>query len=171
MFTGLSGAGKTTISQQVQKGLEQKGYKVKVLDGDIIRKTMTKHLGYSINDRKRNMKLIGKLAKQLTNENYIVLVSIISPFEHIRNEMREHIKNFIEVYVNAPLTVCETRDVKGLYKKAREGQISNFTGIDSPYEPPCFPEVECLTHKETIKESTQKVLNVLNKFGYTKKII
>ncbi len=157
-FTGLSGAGKTTISQAVDKALRLKGYKVEVLDGDVVRENLTKDLGFSKEDRDENIRRIGFVANLLTRNQVIVLVSVISPYREIRTEVRQRIGNFIEVYVSTPLEVCEERDVKGLYKKARSGIIKNFTGIDDPYEPPINPEVECRTDKESLEESVAKVL-------------
>ncbi len=160
-FTGLSGAGKTTISSSVEKKLRALGYKVEVLDGDVVRQNLTKGLGFSKEDREENIRRIGFVAELLTRNQIIVIVSVISPYREIRLEMRHRIDNFIEVYVNAPIEVCELRDVKGLYKKARSGEIKNFTGIDDPYEPPLNPEVECRTDIETLDESVAKVLALL----------
>ncbi|MBW4662880.1 MAG: adenylyl-sulfate kinase [Chroococcus sp. CMT-3BRIN-NPC107] len=164
-FTGLSGAGKTTISQAVEKELRLKGCKVEILDGDIVRQNLTKGLGFSREDRDENIRRIGFVANLLTRNQVIVLVSAISPYQEIRNEVRQRIGNFIEVYVNAPLEVCEQRDVKGLYKKARAGVIKNFTGIDDPYEPPINPEVECRTDKESLEQSVAKVIAQLAHLG------
>jgi adenylylsulfate kinase len=157
-FTGLSGAGKTTISQAVEKELRLLNYKVESLDGDVVRQNLTKGLGFSREDRNENIRRIGFVANLLTRNQVIVLVSAISPYREIRTEVRDRIGDFIEVYVNAPLEVCEERDVKGLYKKARSGIIKNFTGIDDPYEPPINPEVECKTDSETLEQSVAKVL-------------
>ena len=157
-FTGLSGAGKTTISQAVEKELRLLNYKVESLDGDVVRQNLTKGLGFSREDRDENIRRIGFVANLLTRNQVIVLVSAISPYREIRTEVRDRIGDFIEVYVNAPLEVCEARDVKGLYKKARSGIIKNFTGIDDPYEPPINPEVECKTDSETLEQSVAKVL-------------
>lgn len=157
-FTGLSGAGKTTISQAVEKELRLLDYKVESLDGDVVRQNLTKGLGFSREDRDENIRRIGFVANLLTRNQVIVLVSAISPYREIRTEVRDRIGDFIEVYINAPLEVCEARDVKGLYKKARSGIIKNFTGIDDPYEPPINPEVECKTDSETLEQSVAKVL-------------
>ncbi|MBA2748399.1 MAG: adenylyl-sulfate kinase [Tatlockia sp.] len=162
-FTGLSGAGKTTISQAVEKELRLLDYKVESLDGDVVRQNLTKGLGFSREDRDENIRRIGFVANLLTRNQVIVLVSAISPYREIRTEVRDRIGDFIEVYVNAPLEVCEARDVKGLYKKARSGIIKNFTGIDDPYEPPINPEVECKTDSETLEQSVAKVLASLDK--------
>ncbi|MBE9049173.1 adenylyl-sulfate kinase [Nostocales cyanobacterium LEGE 11386] len=165
-FTGLSGAGKTTISHLVEKELRTQGYKVEVLDGDVVRKNLSKGLGFSKEDREENIRRIGFVAHLLTRNNVIVLVSVIAPYQNIREEVRQMIENFVEVYVNAPLEVCEQRDVKYLYKKARAGLIKNFTGIDDPYEPPSNPEVECRTDQESVTESVKKVLDKLEMLGY-----
>jgi adenylylsulfate kinase len=165
-FTGLSGAGKTTISRAVEKELKSYGYRVEILDGDIVRQNLTKGLGFSKEDRDENIRRVGFVAELLTRNQVSVLVSAISPYRDIRQELRQKIGNFVEVYVNAPLEVCEQRDVKGLYKKARAGEIKNFTGIDDPYESPLNPEVECRTDLETLEESVSKVLGKLRELGY-----
>jgi adenylylsulfate kinase len=165
-FTGLSGAGKTTISRAVEKELKSYGYRVEILDGDIVRQNLTKGLGFSKEDRDENIRRVGFVAELLTRNQVSVLVSAISPYRDIRQEVRQKIGNFVEVYVNAPLEVCEQRDVKGLYKKARAGEIKNFTGIDDPYESPLNPEVECRTDLETLEESVSKVLGKLRELGY-----
>ncbi len=165
-FTGLSGAGKTTISKQVERKLREQGYKVEVLDGDIVRTNLTKGLGFSKEDRDENIRRIGFVSHLLTRNGVIVIVSAISPYRDIRDEVRARIGNFVEVFVNAPLEVCEARDVKGLYQKARAGEIKMFTGIDDPYEPPLNPEVECRTDKEDLDESVNKVLTKLKDLGY-----
>lgn len=167
-FTGLSGAGKSTISQAVEKELKSFGLKVEVLDGDVVRQNLTKGLGFSKPDRDENIRRVGFVANLLTRNEVIVIVSAISPYREIRDEVRHKIGNFVEVYVNAPLAICEQRDVKGLYKKARAGEIKNFTGIDDPYEPPVTSEVECRTDLESVEESASKVLAKLQELGYLK---
>ncbi|WYL95079.1 MAG: adenylyl-sulfate kinase [Gloeotrichia echinulata IR180] len=165
-FTGLSGSGKTTICRAMEKKLINLGYKVEVLDGDILRQRLSKELGFSREHRIENIRRIGFVAEILTRNGIIVLVSAISPYREIRQEVRQQIGNFIEVYVNAPLEVCEQRDEKGLYKRARSGEISNFTGIDDPYEPPINPTVECRTDQESVAESVAKVWQKLEEvFG------
>lgn len=165
-FTGLSGAGKTTISQVVAKKLNEAGYKLEVLDGDIVRTNLTKGLGFSKEDRDENIRRIGFVSNLLTRNGVIVIVSAISPYREVRDEVREKIGNFVEVFVNAPLATCEERDVKGLYKKARSGEIKMFTGISDPYEPPLSPEIECRTDLEELDESVNKVLQGLKDLGY-----
>ncbi|MDI9640321.1 adenylyl-sulfate kinase [Geitlerinema splendidum] len=165
-FTGLSGAGKTTLSQAVAEVLRRNGYRIEVLDGDIVRKNLSKGLGFSKSDRDENIRRIGFVAHLLSRNGVIVLVSAISPYQTIRDEVRDRIGNFVEIYVNAPLDVCEARDVKGLYKRARAGEIQGFTGIDDPYEAPVKPEIECRTDRETVAESVAKILGKLTEFGY-----
>jgi adenylylsulfate kinase len=165
-FTGLSGAGKTTIRMAVEQELRTRGYKVEVLDGDVVRENLTKGLGFSKADRDENIRRIGFVAHLLSRNGVIVLVSAISPYRDARDEVRSRIGDFVEVYVNAPLAVCEQRDVKGLYKKARAGEIKQFTGIDDPYEAPLNPEIECKTDQETLEESVAKVLSRLETLGH-----
>jgi adenylylsulfate kinase len=168
-FTGLSGAGKTTITQALAKTLQEKECKLEVLDGDIVRQNLTKGLGFSKEDRDENIRRIGFVSHLLTRNGVIVLVSAISPYRVIREEVRQKVGDFLEVYVNAPLATCEERDVKGLYKRARAGEILGFTGIDDPYEPPLNPEVECRTDQEELSESVAKVLQKLEELGYLPK--
>jgi adenylylsulfate kinase len=165
-FTGLSGAGKTTIRLAVEHILRTQGCKVEVLDGDIVRENLTKGLGFSKADRDENIRRIGFVAHLLSRNGVIVLVSAISPYREIREEVRQKIGDFVEIYVNAPLAVCEQRDVKGLYKKARAGEIKQFTGIDDPYEPPLDPEVECRTDQESLEECVARVLAKLGELDY-----
>jgi adenylyl-sulfate kinase len=161
-FTGLSAAGKTTINQELEKQLRAQGRRVESLDGDLVRQHLCKGLGYTKQDRDENIRRIGFAAELLTRDGAVVLASAISPYREIRDEIRRRIGRFIEVYVNAPLEVCEQRDLKGLYKKARAGLIAQFTGISDPYEPPLDPEVECRTDLETVSESAAKVLRALD---------
>lgn len=165
-FTGLSGAGKTTITKALAEQLQAQGCKLEILDGDIVRQNLTKGLGFSKEDRDENIRRIGFVSHLLTRNGVIVFVSAISPYRAIREEVRQRIGDFVEVYVNAPLEVCEDRDVKGLYERARAGQIKGFTGIDDPYEAPNNPEIECRTDKETLSESVDKVFYRLKELGY-----
>lgn len=165
-FTGLSGAGKTTLSQELARILQTRGYKVEILDGDVIRQNLTKGLGFSKEDRDENIRRIGFVAHLLTRNGVIVMISAISPYREIREEVRQRIGDFVEVYVNAPLEICEQRDVKGLYKRARTGEIKNFTGIDDPYESPLNPQIECRTDQESVEESIAKLLTQLSQLGY-----
>lgn len=165
-FTGLSGSGKSTIAHALEAELRQQGYGLEILDGDIVRTNLTKGLGFSREDRDENIRRIGFVSHLLTRNGVIVLVSAISPYRDIRDEVRERIDDFVEVYVDAPLEVCEGRDVKGLYKRARAGEIKQFTGIDDPYEAPLNPEVHCHTDAETVEESVAKVMAKLMELGY-----
>lgn len=165
-FTGLSGAGKTTISQAIAQRLKAAGCKFEVLDGDIVRTNLTKGLGFSKEDRDENIRRIGFVSQLLTRNGVIVLVSAISPYRAVREEVRKKIGDFAEVYVNAPVEECEKRDVKGLYERARAGEIKGFTGIDDPYEAPTDPEIECRTDIEDLEESVEKVMSKLVELGY-----
>ncbi|HLX45648.1 MAG TPA: adenylyl-sulfate kinase [Bryobacteraceae bacterium] len=163
-FTGLSSAGKTTISRAVHEKLWAMGYKVELLDGDIVRQHLSKDLGFSKEDRDENVRRIGFVAETLTRNGVIVLVSAISPYRAVRDEIRGRIGSFLEVFVNAPLEVCEQRDLKGIYRRARSGELRMVTGVDDPYEAPAAPEVECHTGRETLGESTAKVLRAIEEW-------
>ena len=165
-FTGLSGAGKTTIGQAVEKELRSHGYNVTLLDGDTLRQTLGKDLGFSKADREENTRRISEVANSLISQGAIALVCVISPYRSQRAAARQQLVDFIEVYVNAPLCVCEQRDVKGLYRKARTGEIQHFTGINDPYEAPLHPDVECKTDSETVAQSAFKVLAKIKQLGY-----
>jgi adenylylsulfate kinase len=157
-FTGLSGAGKTTLNRAVYERLAQRGFQVESLDGDDVRRNLGRGLGFSKADRDENIRRIAYVAGLLTRHGVIVLVSAISPYRAVRDEVRHAIDAFVEIYVNAPLEVCEERDVKGLYRRARSGELTGFTGLDDPYEAPCHPEVECRTDRETVDESVEKIM-------------
>jgi adenylylsulfate kinase len=166
-FTGLSGAGKTTISEIVEKELRERFGKVEVLDGDIVRTNLSKGLGFSREDRDTNILRIGFVAQLLTRNGVGVIVSAISPFKEAREGVRRNIgEGFIEVYVDAPLEVCAERDVKGLYKKAFAGEIGQFTGVSDPYEPPAAPELHIKTDEEEPQESARRVIAKLDELGY-----
>ncbi|MBW4478275.1 MAG: adenylyl-sulfate kinase [Tolypothrix brevis GSE-NOS-MK-07-07A] len=165
-FTGLSGAGKTTISKAVALELKKRDCKVEILDGDIIRTYLCKGLGFSKEDRDENIRRIGFVASLLSRNNVIAIVAAISPYRSTREEARQLSENFCEVYVKAPLDLCASRDVKGLYAKAKAGEIQNFTGISDPYEPPINPEIICNTEEESVQESVNKVILYLAKEGY-----
>jgi adenylylsulfate kinase len=161
-FTGLSGAGKTTIAQRVADRIEQEWkLKIVLLDGDRVRETLTTNLGFTPVDRATNIRQMGHIARELTIEGAIVLVAAIAPYRYLRDELRAQIGAFIEVYVNTTLAVCEARDPKGLYRRARAGEIEHFTGIDDPYEAPLNPEIVCNTDRESIEESVAQVINYL----------
>jgi adenylylsulfate kinase len=165
-FTGLSGAGKTTISEIVEKELKERGLRVEVLDGDIVRTNLSKGLGFSREDRNVNILRIGFVANLLTRNGVAVIVSAISPYKEARDQVRRRIIDFVEVFVDVPLEVAAERDVKGLYKKAFAGEIEQFTGVSDPYEPPVAPDLILKTDEETPEESARKVLEKLEFFGY-----
>ena len=170
-FTGLSGAGKTTISEIVEKDLRRRFGRVEVLDGDIVRTNLSKGLGFSRVDRDTNILRIGFVAELLTRNGVGVIVSAISPFKEARDQVRRNIgEDFLEVYVDAPIEVCAERDVKGLYKKAFAGEIPQFTGVSDPYEPPAAPELHIKTDEETPEESARRVLLRLEAFGYLRRV-
>jgi adenylylsulfate kinase len=160
-FTGLSSAGKTTISQALYLKLQNRGHQLEWLDGDAVRQHLSKDLGFSAADRNENIRRIGELAAQFTARGAIVLVSAISPYRAARDEMRRRIGDFLEVWVHAPLEVCEDRDIKGIYRRARAGELQHVTGIDDPYEYPLSPDVECRTDRETLDQSVAKVLEAV----------
>jgi bifunctional enzyme CysN/CysC len=162
-FTGLSASGKTTLCRAVYERLAARGCRLELLDGDTVRKHLSKGLGFSREDRNENIRRIGFVAGLLTRNGVIALAAAISPYRAVRDEVRASIGGFIEVYVNAPLEVCEARDPKGLYRQARAGELPAFTGIDDPYEPPLDPEVECRTDRETLEDCTAKVLAAIDR--------
>ncbi len=165
-FTGLSGAGKTTIAQALEPVLRERGLKVESLDGDVVRTNLNKGLGFSKEDRDTNILRIGFVSHLLSRNGVVVLASAISPYRDIRDEVRGQIGDFVEVYVQCPLDALVKRDVKGLYEKALRGEIANFTGVSDPYEEPLNPEVVVETNKETVEESLAKVLAALEERGY-----
>lgn len=165
-LTGLSGSGKTTIARGLEQELRERCCQVEVLDGDVIRSSLSKDLGFSREDRETNIRRIGFVANLLSRNGVVVIVAAISPYRAARDELRQTAENFIEVYVNAPLEVCEARDVKGLYAMARAGEIRAFTGIDAPYEEPINPNIICNTAAESVKESIVKVTAELERLDY-----
>jgi adenylylsulfate kinase len=165
-FTGLSGSGKTTIAHEVEEKLLDAGVPVEILDGDIVRENLSKGLGFSKEDRDINIRRIAFVAHLLQRNGVFVLTAAISPYREIRDEARAMVKDFVEVFADAPLDVCESRDVKGLYAKARAGEIKGFTGIDDPYEAPLNAEVVCSTGEESVQESAQKVIDKLVELKY-----
>lgn len=162
-FTGLSGAGKTTVAKELEKKLHNNGYLTQVLDGDNIRIGINNNLGFNNTDRMENIRRIAEVSKLLIHSGVITLNSFISPTAEIRDMAKQIIgrENFIEIFVHAPLDVCEKRDVKGLYKKAREGKIKNFTGIDSPFEAPENPDLKIDTSILTVEESIEQIIKVI----------
>ena len=163
-LTGLSGSGKSTIAEALERKLHNSGYFAQVLDGDNIRSGINNNLGFSLEDRQENIRRIAEIAKLYLNSGIITLNSFISPTVEIRNFAKEIIgaEDFIEIYINAPLEICEQRDVKGLYQKARKGIIKGFTGIDSPYEPPTNPAIEIKTDQLSLEESVDQIFNYIN---------
>lgn len=164
-FTGLSGAGKSTLAVQLESALYTKGYKTYLLDGDNMRSGLNKDLSFTNEGRVENIRRIGEVSKLFLDAGLIVLSAFISPFKYDREWVKEIVgpKNYIEVFVDCPLSVCEGRDAKGLYKKARAGEIKNFTGLDSPYEKPENPDVIIHTDKLSIEDSMEVLLNALVK--------
>jgi adenylyl-sulfate kinase len=161
-FTGLSGAGKTTISKIVEAQLRERGSKVEVLDGDVVRENLSKGLGFSKEDRDTNIRRIAFVADLLSRNGVPVITAAISPYREIRDEARELMGDrFIEVFVKASVEVCAERDVKGLYEKAFKGEIKEFTGVSDPYEPPLNPEITLDTEHQPPEESAAKLLSLL----------
>ena len=165
-FTGLSGAGKTTIAHRLEQVLRDRGLRVEVLDGDVVRTHLSKGLGFSKEDRDTNIRRIGFVAHLLQRNGVAAICSAISPYREIRDENRALTGDFVEVYAKCPIEVLQQRDVKGLYKKALAGEIPNFTGVDDPYEEPLHPEVVLETDKETEEESLGKLTAKLEELGY-----
>jgi len=165
-FTGLSGAGKSTITGELVPLLQARGCKVEVLDGDVVRTNLSKGLGFSKEDRDINIRRIGFVCHLLSRNGVFAIAAAISPYKGVRNENRALIKDFVEVYVSASLDTVIKRDIKGLYKKALAGEIKEFTGVSDPYEPPDHPEVVCYTEKETPNESALKIIYKLEELGY-----
>jgi adenylylsulfate kinase len=164
-FTGLSGSGKSTLAHVLEEKLFKKGCKTFVLDGDNVRHGLNSNLDFSDNDRKENIRRIGEVAKLMLESGLIVMTAFISPFREDRAAVRNLISNsdFIEIYCKASLKTCEARDVKGFYKRAKAGEIKNYTGIDSPYEAPENPELIIDTDKETLDESVSTIFSFLER--------
>jgi adenylylsulfate kinase len=166
-FTGLSGAGKSTLAHEVEERLHQLGCRTFVFDGDNVRHGLCADLGFSLDDRKENIRRIGEMAKLFTEAGVIALTAFISPFRADRARVRGLVKDgdFIEIYCRCPIDVCESRDVKGLYQKARAGQIADFTGISSPYEEPENPELTVETGRQPLAECVDQVIALLRQRG------
>jgi len=162
-FTGLSGSGKSTIAQGLEKKLFENGFFIQVLDGDNIRTGINKNLGFSLKDREENIRRIAEVAKLYLNSGIILICSFVSPTIAIREKAKAIIgaEDFLEIFINTPLEVCEKRDVKGLYKKARAGEIKGFTGIDSPYENPNNPALEVLTVNQKVSASVNNIFKYI----------
>lgn len=164
-FTGLSGAGKSTLAHAVEERLHQTGRRTIVLDGDNVRHGLCSNLGFSIEDRAENIRRIGEMSRLFVEAGIITLTAFISPFRSERRRVRELLggRDFIEIYCDCPLSVCERRDVKGIYKRARAGEIANFTGISSPYEEPEHPEVRVDTAARSVDQCVEQIIDYLNR--------
>jgi adenylyl-sulfate kinase len=156
-LTGLPCSGKTTLGLALTDRLRSRGWRAEFLDGDVIRRELWRDLGFSKSDREENIRRFGFVAMLLARHGVIVVVSAVSPYRAARDQVRRDFPEFLEVYVNAPLAVCEQRDVKGMYQRARAGSLPGFTGVDDPYEPPGDAEVECRTDLESVEESVSKI--------------
>lgn len=163
-FTGLSGSGKSTIANAVEQELHKKGVKTYTLDGDNIRSGINKDLTFAPEDRTENIRRIAEVANLFVDAGIVVLAAFVSPYKKDRDNIKQIVKaeNFVEIYVNTSVEECERRDVKGLYKKARAGEIKNMTGISAPYEAPETPDVEIKTELETVDDAVEKILNQIN---------
>lgn len=160
-FTGLSGAGKSTVSEVVHARLKSSGARVELLDGDVVRTHLSKGLTFSKEDRDINVRRIGFVCELLSRNGIIAIAAAISPYRAVRDEVRQTIANFVEVYVHCPIEVLAERDVKGLYRKALAGEIPGFTGVSDPYEPPLDPEIIIDSSRETLDESVNHVWSKL----------
>ena len=165
-FTGLSGAGKSTIAEALEKVLKERGRNVEIMDGDEVRQNLSKGLDFSKEGRDTNIRRIGFVCNLLSRNGVIAIGAAISPYREIRDEVRANTANFLEVYMECPLEVAEKRDVKGLYKKARAGEIKNFTGVSDPYEEPLSPEVTLNSATQTEEESLRVLVAALETRGY-----
>jgi len=165
-FTGLSGAGKTTVSKIVADELKKRGRKIELLDGDVIRQNLSKGLGFSKEDRDTNIRRIGFVCHLLSRNGVVAIAAAIAPYEEVRKENRDLIKDYVEVFAECPLETLIERDVKGLYKKALAGEIKNFTGVNDPYEPPTNAEITFHSNNETPEVSAKRVISKLEEMGY-----
>jgi adenylylsulfate kinase len=166
-FSGLSGSGKSTLASAVEERLCQFGCKVSILDGDMVRQGLCSDLGFTDNDRKENIRRVGEVSKLLVDSGLVVLATFISPFADSRKKVRDLFScgDYLEIYVYCPMDICEKRDVKGLYGKARQGNIKYFTGIESPYEPPVDPELTIYTDSQPLDLSVELVINLIKRRG------
>lgn len=165
-LTGMSGAGKSTLATALEPILRERGLQVEVLDGDAVRTNLSNGLGYSPEDRDTNVRRIGFVAQLLSRNGVAVLTAAISPYREVRNEVRNQVGDFIEVYVRCSLDELSRRDVKGLYARALRGEIPNFTGVSDPYEEPLNPDVVIDSERDTLEESVDRILSVLETRGY-----
>jgi adenylyl-sulfate kinase len=164
-FTGLSGAGKSTVSRLLAERLRANGAKVELLDGDEVRENLSKGLGFSREDRDTNIRRIGFVCELLARNGVIAIAAAISPYRAVREELRGRIADFVEVYAECPIEVLADRDVKGLYRKAMAGEIAQFTGVSDPYEPPLHPEVVIRSAEETPEQSAGRIWATLERLG------
>jgi adenylylsulfate kinase len=169
-FTGLSGAGKSTIAQALASDLRERAHRVELLDGDEVRTNLCQGLGFSRADRDTNVARIGWVAGKLAEHGVAVLVAAISPYREARDQVRRTARHFVEVHVATPLLTCVGRDVKGLYARALAGEITNFTGVTDPYEPPLAPELVLHTEDEDVEQSARRVLACLERLGLTRAV-
>ena len=165
-FTGLPCSGKTTLALKLNAELKKRGYNPEELDGDITRKYLSKGLGFSKEDRDENIRRVGFVCSLLTKHGAVTTAAFVSPYRSIRAEIRQMIGNFIEVYVKCSLDKCIERDVKGMYARARRGEISTFTGIDDPYEPPLTPEIRLETVHASVEENAGRIMTYLEEHGF-----
>jgi adenylyl-sulfate kinase len=165
-FTGLSGSGKSTLAEMLVDVLEERGHRYELLDGDVVRTHLSQGLGFSKEDRDTNILRIGWVAERLTYHGAAVVCSAISPYREVRDQVRARVPAFVEVFVSCPVEVCAQRDVKGLYEKAFRGEITGFTGVDDPYEPPADPEVVVETDRMSPEECLGLIVARLEELGY-----
>src|SRR6267143_4493191 len=165
-FTGLSGAGKSTIANAMKEEIARRGRHVELLDGDDVRTHLSKGLGFSKEDRDTNIRRIGYVARLVARSGGVAITAAISPYRDVRDELRAQTPGFVEVYMRCPIETLSERDVKGLDRKALAGEIANFTGVSDPYEEPLHPEVVCETSRETAEQSLAKVLQALERLGH-----
>lgn len=168
-LTGLSGAGKSTLAERVAADIRAAGLPCEVLDGDVVRTNLSKGLGFSREDREENVRRVGFVCSLLNRHGVAVVASLIAPYRNVREENRRLLPNYVEVFVDCPLEVCAERDVKGLYRKAKDGEIPPMTGMGDPYEPPENPDVTCHTDRESPAESAARVTAYLRERGFLPK--
>ena len=165
-FTGLPCSGKSTLAHLLRESLSCQGVPSEMFDGDIVRQRLTKGLGFSKEDRMENVLRISFVANLLARHGIVAIVAAISPYQEARDKIRKEVKNYVEIFVDCPLEVCQARDVKGMYKKAQAGEIQHFTGVSDPYEVPTVPDLVLKTSEESQTESLTRILNFLEKAGH-----